>query len=112
MILRRIHGRESVHGTTTSESTGGRLRHLKEDRTGDDRDDDGGSPGDDEVDLVLCLELELTEGERLDLREEAGGVDRLLADSLTLVVDDSLTEVLRRKNDQSRARLLTQLSET
>jgi hypothetical protein len=100
IILGRMHARESVHGTTTSESTSGRLRHLEEDRTGDDGDDDRGSPGNNEVDLVLRLELELTEGERLDLREETGGVDRLLADSLTLVVDDSLTEVLHGVKSQ------------
>jgi hypothetical protein len=67
------------------------LRELEVDGTADQRDNDCGREGGDEVEAILHLELNLTDDESLDLQSKAGrSVYELVSVVLTL-----LTSVVR-----------------
>src|SRR5690349_21433950 len=91
--LESVEQESDEQNTTTGESTSRSIREIEPHSAHDDGNDEGCKPGDDERELVLPLEQELTLSQSPDLEVEGNGVDRLLR-GVALALDDSGLEVI------------------
>ena len=80
--------------TTTGEGTSSGLWKVQVDTTNDQSDSNGRSEGYEDIKAVSEDHLHLTNSEDLYLTEEADGVDTLGTNTLMLVLEDGLAELL------------------
>jgi hypothetical protein len=91
--LESVEQESNEQNTTTGESTSRGIGKIEPHSADDDGNDERCEPGDDERELVLPLEQELTLSQSPDLEVEGDGVDRFLR-GMALALDDSGLEVI------------------